>query len=107
MGGYNSVCELLASGARTLLVPRARPRTEQLVRAECLARHGLVEVLHPDVLSPCRLSGWMAGSSRPATEVPIDLDGLSRIPALVDTLVGAADGAGHVASRQEVTRVCA
>ncbi|MDQ3462215.1 MAG: glycosyltransferase [Actinomycetota bacterium] len=107
MGGYNSVCELLASGARTLLVPRARPRTEQLVRAECLARHGLVEVLHPDVLSPCRLSGWMAGSSRPATEVPIDLDGLSRIPALVDTLLGAADGAGHVASRQEVTRVCA
>ncbi len=40
-------------------------------------------------------------------EVPIDLDGLSRIPALVDTLLGAADGAGHVASRQEVTRVCA
>ncbi|MDQ3462059.1 MAG: glycosyltransferase, partial [Actinomycetota bacterium] len=42
MGGYNSVCELLASGKRALIVPRARPRAEQLVRAARLAEHGLV-----------------------------------------------------------------
>ena len=104
MGGYNSVCELLASGARTLVVPRARPRTEQLVRAECLARHGLIDVLHPDALSPGRLSRWMSGSNRPPTDVAIDLDGLSRIPSLVDNLLGASGHAGSVAPRRELLR---
>jgi predicted glycosyltransferase len=92
MGGYNSVCEVLASGARTLVVPRARPRSEQLVRAECLARRGLIEVLHPDALSPDRLSSWLAGSTRPPTGVSIDLDGLSRIPVLADDLLAATGG---------------
>lgn len=104
MGGYNSICELLASGTRTLVVPRARPRTEQLVRAECLARLGLVDVMHPDALSPGRLTRWMAGSSAPSTDVAIDLDGLSRIPALVDALLGAAHGAA-ADSHQELARV--
>ncbi|CAN5210421.1 glycosyltransferase family protein [soil metagenome] len=102
MGGYNSVCELLASGTRVLIVPRARPRSEQLVRAKCLARHGLVEVLHPDALSPANLSTWLTGPSRPADDVAIDLDGLSRIPAMVDALLGSAHRAPSIASRHEV-----
>ncbi len=102
MGGYNSVCELLASGTRALIVPRARPRSEQLVRAERLASRGLAEVLHPDALSPGSLSTWLTGTSRPADDVAIDLDGLARIPALVEALLGSAHGTAS--ARREVLR---
>lgn len=55
MAGYNTVCELLALGQRTLLVPRFTPRQEQLVRATLLAERGLVHMLHPEHLTPQRL----------------------------------------------------
>jgi predicted glycosyltransferase len=55
MAGYNTVCELLALGQRTLLVPRTTPRQEQFLRATLLAQHGLVHVLHPADLTPERL----------------------------------------------------
>ncbi len=55
MAGYNTVCELLALGQRTLLVPRFTPRQEQLVRATLLAECGLVHMLHPEHLTPERL----------------------------------------------------
>jgi len=55
MAGYNTVCELLALGQRTLLVPRFTPRQEQLVRATLLAERGLVHMLHPEHLTPERL----------------------------------------------------
>lgn len=34
MGGYNTVCEIVAMEKSALIVPRTRPRTEQLIRAE-------------------------------------------------------------------------
>jgi predicted glycosyltransferase len=55
MAGYNTVCELLALGQRTLLVPRFTPRKEQLVRATLLAERGLVHMLHPEHLTPEKL----------------------------------------------------
>lgn len=55
MAGYNTSCELLALRSRALLVPRAAPRQEQLIRASLLARHGLVSMLHPDDATPVRL----------------------------------------------------
>ncbi|MFL5662147.1 MAG: ATP-binding cassette domain-containing protein [Ktedonobacteraceae bacterium] len=47
MAGYNTVCELLALGQRTLLVPRFTPRKEQLVRATLLAERvvGMLSIL--------------------------------------------------------------
>ncbi|WNV76027.1 glycosyltransferase family protein [Geodermatophilus sp. DSM 44513] len=91
MAGYNSVCELLAARARTLLVPRVRPREEQLVRAERLAGRGLLDCLHPDRLSPASLTDWMATAvSTPAPPAePVDLDGLRRVPRLADALLAA------------------
>jgi len=89
MAGYNSVCELLAARSRALLVPRVRPREEQLIRAERLAERGLVDCLHPDRLTPAALAGWMAGavgSPAPAAE-PVDLDGLRRVPQLAEALL--------------------
>lgn len=52
MGGYNTVCEVLESGRPALIVPRTEPRREQLIRAEALARRGLVSLLDPRLLSP-------------------------------------------------------
>lgn len=52
MAGYNTVSELLRAGTPALLVPRVRPSSEQLIRAERLAAEGAVELLHPDDLAP-------------------------------------------------------
>ncbi len=52
MGGYNSTMEVLSLGRRAVLVPRVRPRAEQLIRAERLAARGLVSLVHPERLSP-------------------------------------------------------
>lgn len=98
MAGYNSVCELLAAGTPTLLVPRVRPRAEQLVRADSLAALHLMARLHPDDLTPTVLADWIAtlpaaGATQnrgedPHEHVAIDLDGLSRIAGLARDLTG-------------------
>jgi len=89
MGGYNTVCEILSFGKPALIVPRVKPRCEQLIRAERLRALGLVEVLHPADLSPAALSAWLARV--PAAVVPargrIDLSGLDRIPRLLRELL--------------------
>ncbi len=48
MAGYNSTFEALRAGQRSVLVPRRHPRREQAIRAERLARLGLVDVVEPD-----------------------------------------------------------
>ena len=90
MGGYNSVCELLAAGSRTLIVPRVTPREEQLLRAERLAERGLLDYCHPDELTGDVIGSWLATAvSTPApVGMPVDLDGLSRVPQLADRLLG-------------------
>ncbi|WP_251152243.1 glycosyltransferase [Cellulosimicrobium sp. Marseille-Q4280] len=106
MGGYNSVCEVLASRRPALVVPRTRPRAEQLVRARRLAELGLVDVLDGDP-APERLASWLRGvaggdgtagrAARRADGAPsaveVDLDGLARVPALVARLVARARSA--------------
>ncbi|GAB3763346.1 glycosyltransferase [Ramlibacter monticola] len=55
MGGYNTVCELLTSGRRGVIVPRCEPGVEQLLRAERMAERGLLRMVSPDALSPSAL----------------------------------------------------
>lgn len=55
MGGYNTVREILTYRRPALIVPRVRPRLEQLVRAAALARRDLVRLVHPAELTPARL----------------------------------------------------
>ncbi|MBW1980984.1 MAG: glycosyltransferase [Deltaproteobacteria bacterium] len=55
MGGYNTVCELLSQKKLSLIVPREQPRREQLIRAQILHKHQLVDYipwrqLEPDLL---------------------------------------------------------
>lgn len=90
MGGYNSVCELLAAGRPTLLVPRTVPRQEQSVRAERLAERGLVDVASNATATPAAVGEWLAeAAGRPHRRAGngVDLDGLSRLPGLAHQLL--------------------
>lgn len=82
MGGYNTVCEVLSFEKPALVVPRVVPRREQLIRAERLREIGVIDMLHPEQLSPQNLSVWMgkleAGASSNARHL-IDMQGLQRI----------------------------
>lgn len=94
MGGYNSLVEAVAHRLPALVVPRIRPRREQLVRAEAFERLGLVDVLHPAALTADRIGGWVAEAvtRRPAPTAAVDLRGLARLPGLVRGLIRPAAG---------------
>jgi predicted glycosyltransferase len=61
MAGYNTVNEILALGKRALLVPRTKPRTEQLIRAVRLSELGLADFLPDTAVTPAALSHWLSG----------------------------------------------
>ncbi len=85
MGGYNTMCEVVSLEKNALIVPRVQPRTEQLMRAEKFADLGLVDMLHPDNLSPSTLTAWLNnGSSRASRpRQTVDFNGAQRLPALL------------------------
>lgn len=94
MGGYNTVCELLASGRPGLVVPRVVPRLEQAVRADELARRTHLDALHPDEASADAVGAWLAGAvGRDGGAHDLDLGGLTRLPALLDQLLEEIDDA--------------
>jgi predicted glycosyltransferase/CheY-like chemotaxis protein len=89
MGGYNTVNEVLAFRRPTLIVPRVRPRLEQLVRARRLAELGHVHMLHPDDLEPAAIGRWLSDADadiRRAAQ-PIALNGLERMTDYVEDLL--------------------
>lgn len=74
--GYNTVVDLLAAGARPVLVPFSTGReTEQTLRAERLAQKGLARVLPESALTADRLAAFVAEAlamPRPLGKVKID-----------------------------------
>ncbi len=95
MGGYNTICEVLSFEKRALIVPRTKPRREQLVRAERLRDLGLVDLLHPDELDSEALSEWMGRDLlAPVVRERIDLSGHLVIPGLVNEILGGDPHAG-------------
>jgi predicted glycosyltransferase len=90
MCGYNTACEVMSLGLRTLIVPRVRPRAEQLIRAERLAELGITDMLHPDDLSATALAEWLAHASPPSgSRAAVDLNGLARVRDLAGRLLVA------------------
>ena len=55
MGGYNTVCEILSQGTPALIIPREVPRKEQLIRAQVLYNHHLVDYIPWHSFSPINL----------------------------------------------------
>lgn len=106
MGGYNTTCELLSFGKRSLILPRIKPRREQLIRAEKLNSLGLIDYIHPDQLTSQALTDWLKLEAKPPKQegkIPkvrkhIDLKGLTRIPQFVDEILTSAHQAPPQAS---------
>ncbi len=99
MAGYNTVCEIIAMRKRALLVPRMMPRTEQLIRAQCMADQGVVDMLDPDQLCARELGRWIGEhDTRERLFDVIDMNGTTRLPGLVRELLGRpkAEVVSHV-----------
>jgi predicted glycosyltransferase len=104
MGGYNTVCEVLAFGKPALIVPRVHPRQEQLIRAERLRDLGFVEVLHPDLLTPRTMSAWLARDLKPPPPVRdrINLNGVASLPHLLEEVLAIPFSSGE---RNQLERI--
>ena len=89
MAGYNTVCELLSFGRNAILVPRAEPVKEQLIRARLLAGAGLFEMVEPQELTPDFLLAKVLAALKQVADQPvrIDLQGLPRIRERVRELL--------------------
>ena len=87
MGGYNTLCELVASGTPAVVVPRIQPRREQAIRAELFARRGVVAVVAPGADLDARLRdalGAALAAGRRRRPSGLELDGLDRVDGAVE-----------------------
>lgn len=83
MGGYNSTAEILTTNTPALIVPREKPRQEQLIRARGLQARGAVDLMRSDQVTPEELSAWMesvVGTVR--LRHHLNLDGLRAVARL-------------------------
>jgi len=98
MAGYNTFCEILSLDKRAILIPRVKPRREQLLRARKAAAKGLVRMLEPEgdrnpaVMAAAlrALAGQPAPSQCGASAM---LDGLEVITGLVGEHLGVVTAA--------------
>jgi predicted glycosyltransferase len=78
MGGYNTTCEVLALAVPAVIIPRIRPRQEQLMRAERLSARGLVRWMHPTGLSPRALAENIDSvAAQPRADLAARIDGIA------------------------------
>ncbi|MDJ0648500.1 MAG: glycosyltransferase [Xenococcaceae cyanobacterium MO_188.B19] len=57
MCGYNTITEVLQKGKKAIVIPRVKPGQEQLIRAQSMAKVGLIKMIHPELLNPDLLMG--------------------------------------------------
>lgn len=89
MAGYNTVCEILSLKKRAIVVPRVHPVKEQLLRAERMARLGLLRSVHPDHLTPQSLAGVLLEElslQRTGASPPFPL-GMNALPQIRDRIL--------------------
>ena len=89
MGGYDRVTEAVALGKQTLVVPRTHSGREQWIRARRFNELGLLDLLHPDHLSPAALGGWLQRSRVPGrfARRALDMHGLDRAVRLLELVL--------------------
>ncbi|MFQ5651529.1 MAG: glycosyltransferase family protein [bacterium] len=92
MGGYNSTCEILSFRKRAVIIPRILPVAEQYIRTKRLAELGLVNMIHPEDLTPGTLLETVEKTAVQDDLLvnltdKIDLTGLQRITDLVKGLM--------------------
>jgi predicted glycosyltransferase len=96
MGGYNTVCEILTLEKPAIVIPRVRPVTEQWIRTRRMQALGLVDMIHPEKLTPEVLSGRVmqmlfdgTGAAHGNPWKVLDTDGLPSISRFVAAEVRA------------------
>jgi predicted glycosyltransferase len=81
MAGYNTTTEILSSGKKSILVPRAGPSAEQRTRARLFSERGWVDIIDPDELDPIILADRVIDSLNGKTKLIArsqpDLQGVS------------------------------
>lgn len=89
MGGYNAICEILSLGRPAIVVPRTKPRQEQLIRASILSGRGLIQMIHPGDLVPGRLlTATHDILANPVFDGPlVAMDGLGNVVRAVGSLM--------------------
>jgi predicted glycosyltransferase len=102
MGGYNTVCEILSLKKRAIIVPRVRPVEEQWIRAERMARLGLLATIHPDSLTPQDLLRTVLLELSSDQPLRPTLD-LAALPTLTNHVLMLLDGTYEPAHRARMT----
>jgi predicted glycosyltransferase len=98
MGGYNTYCEILSFDKPALIVPRVKPREEQLIRARRAAELGLIEMLLPEEAEDSQRFAdaleVLPDRPRPSQSNPhLTMEGLPHISEIVAELLNRR--AGH------------
>jgi predicted glycosyltransferase len=101
MGGYNTYCEILSFDKPALIVPRVRPRQEQLIRARRAAELGLVRMLLPeeaeDALRLAAELKTLPDRPRPSQSAPdLRLEGLAHISEIIGQCLERRSAAPHL-----------
>ena len=97
MGGYNTYCEILSFDKPALIVPRVKPREEQLIRARRAAELGLIEMLLPEEAEDSQRFAnaleVLPGRPGPSQSHPhLTLEGLPHISEIVAELLDRRGG---------------
>lgn len=85
-GGYNTVMEILATGARAVCLPYAGGHeSEQTIRCQLLAERGALQMVEPEAVSAATVGAAIdrALAAPPASAAGIDIDGAARTAALL------------------------
>ena len=94
MGGYNTVCEILATDTPALVVPRETPRLEQLIRAEALRDARALDVMRAPQVTAEALGDWVADAvTRRVDRSHISRDGLAATADFAADLLSDANPA--------------
>lgn len=91
MCGYNTITEVLQKGKKAIVIPRIKPGQEQLIRAQAMAKVGLIKMIHPDLLNPDLLIDTLFNSLDKVDKFNsiknLDLAGLPRVADYIAMLL--------------------
>jgi len=107
MGGYNTLCELVARRIPTVVVPRLQPRREQAIRAELFARRGVVSIVATGADLARRLESALAATlaaGQPRGPSGLDLHGLDRVDQALEAEAALSRGCSATADAREWPR---
>lgn len=110
MGGYNTVCELLTLGKRAIVVPRVQPVKEQWIRAERMAKLGLLRTIHPEEITPSLLMKTVKEELAEVNDDPqnlyqINLNGLSGVCSSICKLMDEGQDVANPAMDKHSVKV--